>query len=308
MAGNPFPDSNAPLFTMAEDMADGAHTHEVAIGLKQNKEADIRADLSAARLADTAVATAKKAKSDASTAQQVADSNGKAFIALTKSVLTPALGNSWSTQWGEVGFKDNSLAIPSAVADRQELLKSIHTWLAGNLTREVTTPDYTFTAAAAEAAFDALSGARSAFNQSTVIIGQKITLRDAAVAVLEKRMRGLIGELEELLGDSDPRWYAFGLNAPADPATPGIPDGLALNPGSAGIVYAHWAAARRADHYRVWKQIVGVDTEFKAVSSVNDPDAALSGLPSGKTVKIQITAVNDAGESQPSATVEIVVP
>jgi hypothetical protein len=40
---------------------------------------------------------------------------------------------------------------------------------------------------------------------------------------------------------------------------------------------------------------------------VNDTDATLTGLPSGQTAKIQITAVNDAGESSPSAEVSAVV-
>ena len=30
---------------LAEDAADGLHTYEVAVGIKQNKEADVRADL-----------------------------------------------------------------------------------------------------------------------------------------------------------------------------------------------------------------------------------------------------------------------
>ena len=42
-------------------------------------------------------------------------------------------------------------------------------------------------------------------------------------------------------------------------------------------------------------------------AAVNDSDATLNGLPTSATVRIQVTAVNDAGESQPSEAVEIVV-
>src|SRR5207245_355358 len=104
MASNTLPNTNDSLFTLAEDMADGAHTHEAAIGLKQNTEANLHADLDAARAAQDTVDVARQAKTAASTAQQVADSNGKAFSALAKNALTPAFGNAWSTDWGTAGF------------------------------------------------------------------------------------------------------------------------------------------------------------------------------------------------------------
>lgn len=51
MAENPVPVRLHDLFTLAEDAADGAHQFEVAIGLKQNDEAAIRAALAAAQTA-----------------------------------------------------------------------------------------------------------------------------------------------------------------------------------------------------------------------------------------------------------------
>ena len=42
--------------------------------------------------------------------------------------------------------------------------------------------------------------------------------------------------------------------------------------------------------------------------NVSDSDYTFTSLPSGKTMRIQIIAANDAGEAQPSITVEIVVP
>jgi len=59
----------------------------------------------------------------------------------------------------------------------------------------------------------------------------------------------------------------------------------------------------------VWKQVVDTDTDFVAVGSPTDSGFLLAGLlPSGATVKVRVTAVNDAGESLPSATQQIVVP
>ncbi len=304
MAANPLPNAANSLFTLAEDMADGAHTYETSIGLKQNKEADIRADLAAARTAQDAVDAAKLGKKNAGTAQTVADSNGKAFIALAKNALSPVLGSAWSQAWIAVGFPSGSLAIPGIIAERQELLHKITDYLTANPAREIA--QINFTAAAAGTAFNALSDARSAFNQSTTALSQAINTRDDAEAALRTRMRGLIDELEQVLGDADPLWYAFGLNAPADPATPGIPDGLVLTPGPAGTIYADWADARRAESYHVYGELPGGHPN--RLATVTDSDATLTGLPSGGIFKITITAVNAAGESQPCAEVVITVP
>ena len=80
MASNQLPVGNDDLFTLGEDMADGCHAHEVAVGLKQNKEADIRAALTAAITAQNNFKAAQTAKLALSTAVTVADSNAKAFI------------------------------------------------------------------------------------------------------------------------------------------------------------------------------------------------------------------------------------
>lgn len=58
----------------------------------------------------------------------------------------------------------------------------------------------------------------------------------------------------------------------------------------------------------MWLFIVGVDADYRNVATANDTEATLTGLPSGATAKIQITSVNDAGESGPSAEVQAVVP
>jgi len=163
------------------------------------------------------------------------------------------------------------------------------------------------TAARAGELFAALSAARSAVNQGLTDIGQKKAIRDAAEKALRTRLRGLIAELGQLLPDDDPRWYAFGLNPPAAPDTPEIPDGLVLTHGEPGTLLADWADAPRAQRYRVWKQVVGVDEDFVAALTVNDSDATLTGLPSGTTVRIRVTAVDDAGESGAGEVVEGVV-
>ncbi len=306
MAANVLPKNLPALLTLAEDMADGLHTHEVAVGVKQNLEVPVRAAIVAVNTAELNYATAKAGKVTLTTAVTLADSNGKAFIGTARSVLEPVLGSQPSTEWEPVGYPADSLALPSTQAERQALLDDMKDYFTANPARE--NAPLVITAVRAGILFTALSDGRSNANQGNTTAVEKKVLRDAAVKALRKRMRGLIGELEGLLAEDDARWYAFGLNPPGAPETPEVPEGLVLAAGGAGELVADWSDAPRAGHYRVWKQVVGVDADFVAVGSPTDSDFTLEGLPSGATVKVQITAVNDAGESQPGAMQQMVVP
>ena len=62
MASNALPATLDALLTLAEDMADGLHTHEVAVGVKQNLEAGVRAAITTVNTAEAAYAAAKAAK------------------------------------------------------------------------------------------------------------------------------------------------------------------------------------------------------------------------------------------------------
>ena len=58
----------------------------------------------------------------------------------------------------------------------------------------------------------------------------------------------------------------------------------------------------------MYRQILGTDANFVHAATVTDSDATVNSFTSGMTVKVRVTAANDAGESQPSAEVQIVVP
>jgi hypothetical protein len=296
------------LFTLGEDMADGCHNHAAAVGVKQNNEADVRADLNVAVAAQKDYKAALSVKAGLSTAVIVADSNGKAFISSARRVLASNLGETWSQAWAATGFPDQSTAVPATQAKREALLLALQNYFTDNPAYEVNTPKLVVTAAQAGVLFTALSGARAADAEGNTDAGNKKKLRDDAEQTLRDRLSGLIAELGQLLDDSDPLWLAFGLNEPGATNLPDPADGLVLTAGPAGTVLAHWSTASRATRYRVFQQIDGVDAIPMNIATVSDSDATLTGLPSGKTVKIYIVAANDAGQAAPSATVEIVVP
>jgi hypothetical protein len=307
MGANTLPGKIEELFTLAEDMADGLHTHEVAVGIKQNLEAAERAALTDCQTKQTAFITAKATKKGKTTDQTVADSNAKAFIGKARNVLVPFLGVTWSEDWSPTGFPNQSTAVPPTLAERQALLPSLQAYFTANVARE--NAPLGVTAVSAGTLFTALSDARSAVNQALTDFNQKKAARDASEVALRKRMRGLIEELAQLLDELDPRWYAFGLVPPGADDTPDQPTGLVLTAGPSGTVYADWADASRATGYRVETQIVGVDPAFHLFLSVSDSDATLTGLPSGATLKVRIIATNDQGDqSPPSDVAQIVVP
>lgn len=306
MASNPIPDKLDSLLSLAEDMADGCEQHQGDIGIAQNTETVMRGAIAAARAAETAFGASKVTKKNTSTALQLADSNGRTFIADARRRLSKFFGESYSTEWSAAGWPNGSTSTPSKQDERMNLLASIRDYLTA--TPAHASADMGVTAAIAETRFQAVSDARAAAALASQDCVQKKTLRDTAVENLRKRARGLVAELETLLSDSDPRWHAFGLNMPGEIGLPDVPENLVLVAGDPGVVLVDWSDARLAERYRVFQQIVGTDPEFVAVQTVNDSDATLSGLPTGATVRIQVTAANSEGETLPSATAEIVVP
>jgi hypothetical protein len=308
MASNQLPKPLDDLFTLAEDMTDGCHNHQAAIGLKQNLEVDVRADLDAAVTAQENYQAALSAKTDFSTAVTVADSNGKAFISSARRVLANNLGENWNQSWTATGFPDLSTAIPATQAKRQALLLALKNYFKSNPTYEVNTPKLVVTSAQSGVLFTALSTARVAASDGNTDAGNKKIVRDAAEQTLRGRLSGLIGELGQKLDDTDPLWLAFGLNEPGATNLPDSVDGLVLTAGPAGIVVLHWNTPPRATRYRVFKQIDGVDAVPVNITTVTDSDATLTAQPSGKTLKVYVIAANDAGQAAPSDTVTIVVP
>jgi hypothetical protein len=306
MASNALPDKRDRLFALGDDMCDGAHDHEVAIGIKQNTEAVVRPALDAARAAESTFGQCQVLRKTANAALTTADNAAKVFINRSKKRLSFFLGDSYSTEWGAAGWPNNSVAMPSTQDERFSLVNSLKLYLTANPTQE--SADMEVTAALATTCHTTLSNARTALDLKVTESGQAKATRDAAEANLRKRMRGMITELETILGPEDPLWHAFGLSRPADEDTPEAPTFTTVTAGGPGIVLVDWDDPLRAERYRVWILVVGVDTDFRPVETVYDSDATLTGLTSGSTIKIQVTSANAAGESQPGPVAEIVVP
>ena len=306
MASNALPSKLNRLFAVCDDMCDGLTLLEVPLGIKQNTEAILRAALAAGRAAEAAYGDSQVARKAANFTLTTADTAGRIFIGNARKRLSKFFGEAFSTEWAAAGWPDSSTAVPSTQEERFDLIASLKTHFTSHPAHE--SVDMDATAAIADTVYTNISDARAALAAKVALVGAAKNARDAAEVNLRKRGNGLIGELETVLSDEDPRWHNFGLSRPADEATPEAPGLITLIAGIVGRLLVDWEDALRADHYRVWIFIVGTDTAFRAVDSPSDSDASLSALPSGSTVRVHVTSVNAAGESAPSPEAQAVVP
>ena len=305
MAANPTPDPISELIAAGEDLCDGLDQHGVAIGIKQNTGVVVRTSLDALSASESALDLAIGAQPNAYNAQRTADSNGKGFIARAIKVLSISLGNSWSAAWTATGLPDQSVGIPSTLDKRFVALNGLKAYFIANAAKE--NVQLNVTAATAGTLHTAVSTARTAVNNALNLTKAKLIARDAAKDAFRIRYRGTIEELLEILSDTDPKWYDFGLNRPDDPAQPGQPSNVHATPTGTGHVLVQIDGARRANSFNYYKQVLGTDPT--PVKLLNTPANlyTFSNLPIGATIAFTVTGVNDAGEGQPSAPVSVVV-
>jgi hypothetical protein len=305
MASNQVPQKREQLFTAARNVAEGLKAQEARLGVKQNTQDTIRAALAAALNANTAFNTLSAANAALIAAQKVAVGNSRKFLLSAKAVLGSSLGRKWSPVWLSAGFTGNSLRIPDDTAKQEALLESLQEYLKKNPEKEVTALDVT--ALQAAAVLEALKDTRVAVGAGDSAVSAARQQRKLKERELRWRFSALISELALLLDDEDPTWYEFGLSRPSDPEIPAIPVEVSVTSGLPGTIFVSWAAAPRADRYKVYKKQEG-EAEFLPAATTVERQWLITGLNGGSTVAIQVSAINDAGESLPSIPAQILVP
>lgn len=305
MAQNALPASLDELTSLSEDCADGAQQLEVTIGLMQNKEANIRADLldlTTKRGAYDALVGLNQSKESAVT---TARSNARAGLTAARDRLKQIFGNEPGEAWQAAGWPDNSTAVPATSEKLLPLLNSVKIYLTNNAGQEI--PALGVTAANMNTLHTALSNAVSARNLHADTRGTAKDARDASANKMRLRLRGLIGELEQLIDPLSPHWLTFGLKRPGAPDSPDAVTGTQAIPLGGAKLRVKCNAAPRAEYYQIWIQIVGADPELHLVESPTEPDKILENLPVGATVKAQMRAVNETGPGPFGAEVQAVI-
>lgn len=305
MASNRLPDTLEELISLAEDAADGAHQLEATIGLQQNKEAGIRADLAALVTKKTAYDTALAASPAKTTALTVARSNARGWLTMARDNFKTFLGAKPSQAWEATGWSADSIAVPSTSDRLLPLLQSVGGYLTANPAREVAA--MLLTAARATTLHTALSDAREARNVHDTLLAQTKNERDAAADTLRTRLRGLIDELMQLLDPLSPHWLTFGLKRPGAPDSPAKVQNTRVTSAGPGTARVQSDPAARAEYYQYWKLVVGVDEDFELAGSADDPDKTFDGLTAGATVKFKMRAINETGPGPFGSEAQIVV-
>lgn len=308
MASNPTPDNSDVARALADRMADGCHTHEVAIGIKQNTEAVMRAASLAMKNAQLDVGAAKANVGAMSDALKVADNSATTTLTNCRLRLVNLLGQFWSPAWEATGFPDQSTAVPEQQDKRLSLLDSLVSYFTNNPAKE--SADLGATAAACTAAFTLLSDAREDHGNAKTNRGTKLALRDAAFKSLRKRIRGLIEELSTLIADDDPRWEDFGLTIPANPSAPEGIASLTAEATGGGKIHVEWAYATRMTGTRLLtKRTTGatLDDDFINAGTADGLEKTLPGFTPGVTVQVKAVPYNEGGDGPASPVASVVV-
>ena len=308
MASNPTPDNPDMGSALADRMADGCHTHEVAIGIKQNTEAVMRAASLAMKNTQLDVGAAKAGVGTMSDALKTADDAIIVTLTNCRLRLVNQLGQFWGPAWEATGFPDQSTAVPDKQDKRLSLLDSLATYFTNNPARE--SADLGATAALCTTAFTLLSDAREDLGNAKTNLGTKFNLRDAALKSLRKRIRGLIEELGTLIADDDERWEDFGLTIPANPSAPEGIESLTVEAAGNGKVHAEWSYATRMTGTRLMtKRTTGatIDPEFISAGTAEGLEKTLTGFVAGVTVQVKAIPYNDGGDGPESPVAQVTV-
>lgn len=320
---NRIPQGYNELIELGEDSADGAETHGAAIGLNAVTATTIRTaikDLAGEPAGPGGVPPATpglkqlwgeaKANKTAKTALlRSAKSNGRYLARMCIRSLTPALGESWNSAWNAAGFTGGSLAVPD---NPMVLLQQLRAYYGANPAKE--DPDnqgIACTAAACEAAAQAISDASEASNQSNTDAGNAHKNYQAGLDVLYTTLSFLLKELSIRLDPDDERWLAFGFEKPSDLGSPTIPENLVVTQGATGskMLFADWDDGRNDESYRVTAKNHETGEELASmIVTESDATFTLSALAQGTLVDILITGRNDKGETQPTDPVTATVP
>jgi hypothetical protein len=299
------PKALGTMLSRGQTGADGAHKYGATLVLVHNGEIAIQGDTDAAIKANDEYQSAVAASPLAAAAFKAADIKATTLITVSRDLLKPVLGVRYSKAWNAVGYFNPSLRVPRTSDQRRTLVNSLRAYLEANPDKEVVG---VMTAAIASTVFTELSDAMSAWSDAQVTQRQKRVARDAAMKVLRTRLQNLFHELKQLMSDNDPRWIDFGFNVPSDLSIPEAPEGFAVMPGIAGHVMMSWQRPVGATRFRIFGEVVGVNTKPVAMGKTGELSMDLGSLASGAHVRLYVVAGNAAGESLPSQTVEVVVP
>ena len=218
-----------------------------------------------------------------------------------KDTLKPFLGESHNTLYRPTGFV-SSLRVPEDFDDLFALVGNLQKYFADHPEQTNPSSKVNVTAARADAIYKSLEKAKLDLDAQDELIADKQIEQDRALEGLRDRLRGVLGELKQVLPEDDRRWKRFGFNIPAEPETPVQPEQVEVNNTVPGRLLVTCAPVPFADHYRCFAVKVGTAGEPVAVGSSNEPLFFIEGLEEGARFNVFVSAVNSSGNEGPRST------
>ena len=305
MAQNTIDKTRAALVAQATKMKMGLGTLGALLGITQMTAATFGAVLTAFTAAQGNYNQARGNEEAAYNAYHANLAAIQTWLKVVRGVLVGYYGNNYNMNWAAAGFVQPSTAIPRKIADQIALVVKLQGFFTANPDKEVS--DLNVTALQAAALLEALDEAEDPLLQAETATRSMLGLLTRAETALTGKMRMLIDILKGILSATDPRWETFGLNIPATPTTPGVPQHVILTQSGSNVL-AQWDAVALATRYRVRMMILGVDTKYRLVASGTEPMALISDLLPGAQINVIVQAVNGDAQGKASEPVVYTVP
>jgi len=293
---------NDYFYQLADKSLVGLTELVVPLGVAHCSVAALTTLITNGKLARLNYKNAQLGKQQAYVALRAARSTADAFIGRARDYLVGIFGTEWNPGWSVVGFANQSLTLPDTDAHRSTVLQLVRDYFTANAGKEAF--QLNVTGAEATVQLTALTTTKAVTEGCRFDQRSKRDLRDVAEEALDKKLRCLWNELESILDPLDPRWLKFIDRIPGDPRVP-EPVEEVVAAAQPGVITLDWEDTTRAAHYKIFKQVVGVDAEPVLFTTVDDSDAQVTGLPVGATVKLQIVATNSVGDAPASEVIQL---
>jgi hypothetical protein len=280
--------------TLGFNAADGATQYQDSLPLKANRHDDIFADAQAYSDARRGYETADAKRRVATSHLRIARDNAKSWLSIAKNLLLPTLGKKPSAAWAEAGWNEDSLAIPNGEDKLMPMLRSQQAYLTARPALAVADARFNYTAARAGELLAALEFALTNANPDLGPIGVEPAQVAADTALNYRNLA------EAAL---DPRWTAFGFDAPGATKRPDAVAAASFEPLSASQGKLSWTGATRAVRYQIHRMAVGASGYILFARTSGETEKLLEGLAVGD--KLKVRGVNDTNEGLFSPEVEV---
>lgn len=295
------PKDQDQLESLGYTAAAGALQLQDTIPLKTNRHEDVLIDAHAFRDSRHDVDRLDAVRSRSYDQQDERAVVMREFLMTAKDVLSRTLGRKWSSLWAEAGWNENNLRVPEKVEEAMPILRAQVAYLTAHPEVAMADARYNYTLARANEVLALMDYAlNNADDTNGKIIGTKVAEQrfDAAMqtrkltkAALERRLRGLQGELQQNISPTSGDWLVFGFDQPGAKERPGaITDITAEAIGSGRVTY-RWTNAPRATYTQIW--LPDAEGTYQRRETVPGEEKTLDGFTPGAVVKARLRPGNE---------------